>query len=204
MRILETEGLVTVRRGNVGGAVVHRPTALNVAQTLGVVLVSRQADVLDVARAIREVEPACAALCATRKDRRRKVVPPLMRLQKQAMASLHDLIEATRLSREFHETMVQLCGNETLIVLVGALEAVWSSHENTWAHRTVDPSDVPVDSRREALLAHDEMIGLIDAGDEAAVRRLAAAHLAVVQRYPTTGTGQTRIDLAALRGYIER
>jgi DNA-binding FadR family transcriptional regulator len=27
MRILETEGLLSVRRGNVGGAVIHRPNA---------------------------------------------------------------------------------------------------------------------------------------------------------------------------------
>ena len=43
MRILETEGLVTIRRGNMGGAVVHRPSASNVAYSLALVLRSEGA-----------------------------------------------------------------------------------------------------------------------------------------------------------------
>ena len=80
--------------------------------------------------------------------------------------------------------MVQLCGNETLIVVVGAFEALWSVHETGWAHRTTDPATVSIDSRLEALAAHEQMIDLIDAGDESGVHEVAAAHLADVQRYP--------------------
>src|ERR1700761_8933558 len=44
-RILEAEGLITIRRGNVGGAVVHRPSANNVAYTMAMVLASRGANI---------------------------------------------------------------------------------------------------------------------------------------------------------------
>jgi DNA-binding FadR family transcriptional regulator len=199
MRILETEGLVTVRRGNVGGAVVHRPSPTNAAYTLGLVLASRGVDVSDVARALREVEPSCVGLCAARRDRRRAVVPILRRLHKEALGALDDLVAVTGLSRQFHETMVGLCGNETLIVVAGALERLWSSHETGWAHRKVDPGDISIDSRRDALLMHERMIDLIDAGDEAGVRVLSAQHLSEVQSYPRSGDGRSRIDLAALR-----
>jgi len=201
MLILQTEGLVTVRRGNVGGAVVHRPHAANAAYTLGLVLAGQGVDVADVARALREVEPSCAGLCAARRDRKRAVVPTLRKLHKQALREVDDLVVVTGLSRQFHETMVQLCGNSTLIVVVGALEALWSSHETGWAHRTADPNAVSIDSRIEALTIHERMIDLIDAGDEGAVRELAAAHLADVQRYPSAGEGQ-QIDLTGLRAPV--
>src|SRR5947209_6940395 len=84
MRILEAEGLITVRRGNVGGAVVHRPTPANVAYTLAMVLSANRVDIPDVARALREVEPSCAALCAGRADRAAAVVPQLRALQNEA------------------------------------------------------------------------------------------------------------------------
>src|ERR1700719_666636 len=38
LRILETEGLITVRRGNMGGAVVHRPKPEAAAFMMGLVL----------------------------------------------------------------------------------------------------------------------------------------------------------------------
>jgi GntR family transcriptional repressor for pyruvate dehydrogenase complex len=187
MRILEAEGLITVRRGNVGGAVIHRPTPSNVAYTLSLVLSANQVSIADVASALRSVEPTCAALCAARRDRARAVVPKLRALQKRALGSVDDLVEATTLSRQFHETMVGLCGNETLIIVVGALEALWSSHETGWAH-SAETESVPVEERRAALQSHQEIIELIAAGDGPGVRDLAAAHLAAVQSYPSSPT----------------
>jgi len=184
MRILEAEGLITVRRGNVGGAVVHRPSANNVAYTMAMVLATRNAAVDDVARALRECEPNCAALCAERSDRRRKVLPKLRKVHKQSRRDLGDLVYATTVSRHFHEGLVQNCGNESLIVMVGALEAIWSSHETGWASRIRDPETVPLDERRAAFEIHEQMIQLIDEGDSDRVRDLAAAHLAVAQTYP--------------------
>ena len=69
LRILETEGLVSVRRGNRGGAVVHAPAKTSAAYMLGLLLQSESVVVADLGTAILELEPACAALAAQRPDR---------------------------------------------------------------------------------------------------------------------------------------
>src|SRR6185437_7426536 len=66
MRILETEGLISVRRGNKGGAVVHAPTKDSAAYMVGLVLQSEFVQLPDLATALRELEPGCAALAANR------------------------------------------------------------------------------------------------------------------------------------------
>jgi GntR family transcriptional repressor for pyruvate dehydrogenase complex len=198
MRILEAQGLITIRRGNVGGAVVHTPTAKNVAYTLAMVLATRETKMDDVAQALRECEPVCVGLCAERSDRRRKVLPALRRIQRESLRSVGDLLWATTMSRQFHEAMVQLCGNEPLIIMVGALEAVWSTHETSWASQVGDSLSVPLDERRAAFDVHEQIIQLIDAGDSDGAREACIAHLKVAQSYPTTD-GNGSIDPSRIR-----
>lgn len=186
MRILEAEGLVSVRRGNAGGAVVHHPSPANVGYSLAMVLTARDIGMPDVAAALRELEPACARLCALRPDRLVEVVPQLTEIHERSLATLHDLVEVTEHSRAFHEALVERCGNETLKIMAGALEILWSSHEKAWAEHHPEPASLPLEERRAALLVHGRLIELITAGDAAAAGDLAAGHLQSAQTYPTT------------------
>src|ERR1700693_2025651 len=69
LRILETEGLLSVRRGNRGGAVVHAPAKASAAYMLGLLLQSDYVPLVDLGTALQELEPMCAALAARRPDR---------------------------------------------------------------------------------------------------------------------------------------
>jgi len=184
LRILETEGLIRVRRGNVGGAVVKAPSPDGVAYMVGLVLQSWRTPLADVGRALLDVEPVCTALCARRDDRYRAVVPVLRELVAAQAAVVDDTVAFNQASRRFHEALVAHCGSDTLKVVVGALETVWSSHE----HRVYELGlESAVDVRRAALRAHEKLVDAIEAGDEPAAVALARSHLEATQSYTMAG-----------------
>ena len=192
IRILEAEGLLSVQRGNVGGAIVRAPTAQSSAYTFGLVLQSRHVPLADLAQALRSVEPVAAAFCAARADRLEQVVPGLKEMLTRAEEALEEPVEFTRLSRGFHEEFVNRCGNETLILMLGTLEVMWSSQEQNWAQQAEREGVYPsARSRREALAAHRSILRAIEKGDEDRAARLARAHLDETQRYALTTDGAT-------------
>ena len=199
VRVLEAEGLITVRRGAIGGAVVHRPDAEHVAYSLGLVLAGRRVGISDVAAALREVEPACAAACALREDRDREVVPILTRLHEHSLKVVDNIVEVTALSRMFHEAIVDLCGNDSLAIMAGALESLWSSHEADWARRDGESSAIPRNKRLHALDEHRILIDQIVAGDAEGARATSLRHLKVSQTYPTGEGAEVPISPASVR-----
>lgn len=201
LRILETEGLVTVRRGNVGGAVSHVPTSRTAAYTLGLVLESRSVPLADVGHALSLVEPLCAGLCAAREDRAETVVPVLQQAHEEAQEHSDDLPTFASAMRRFHELLVELCGNETLIVVAGALESLWSHGEAEWA-ATADTAGTAAPDLHgpTSLAAHEQLLELIIRGDANAVRELARAHLERTLFYVDASSAEVRVSSSPLRG----
>jgi GntR family transcriptional repressor for pyruvate dehydrogenase complex len=199
LRILETEGLITVRRGNVGGATVHAPGHRDAGYMIGLVLESRNVTIGDLAEAIQRVEPICAALCAGRSDRKKAVLPKLRAIQEEMRRQSGDDIGFAEQGRRFHEALVALSGNETMKVIVGALEAVWSARERDWAQRASTAHRFPAAETREAgLHAHERLLELIEKGDSAGAARVATRHLESSTLYAVGDAKQT-ISAAAVR-----
>jgi GntR family transcriptional regulator, transcriptional repressor for pyruvate dehydrogenase complex len=177
LRILESEGLITVRRGNVGGAQVHLPKAAQAAYALAMILESKRVELDDVGTALKHLEPLCAGLCAARGDRRRTVVPQLKWIQREAYDAIDDELRLTQLTSDFHRSLVTLCGVETLSLIVGAIESIWLAHVGSWAESVAATGGFPdVEVRRDSLQEHDRIIELIEAGDSAGVEQLAREH----------------------------
>jgi len=195
MRILETEGLITVRRGNVGGADVHRPTEDRVAYMVGLVLQSKAAELADVGAALRELEPLCAGMCAERSDRNKTVVPALRAVVAEQAAALGDHLLSIELTDRFHTTIVDSCGNETMIVVVGALERVWAGHASA-VYRTDAPVPAPA-IMKASLRDHERILAAIEKGD-ARVAEMAAKHLDATHAYMSTVDDRRMVTAATL------
>lgn len=215
LRILENEGLLSVRRGSVGGAQVHAPTAENAARTLGLVLQARQVELDDLAGALAVIEPACAAHCAMRPDRHDALVPTLRELNERSLRiDVDDRVGVARIAAKFHDAIVTGCGNATLMIVVGALERLWALHEHAWADSSHAAGEDPQPGLREGVLeAHEAITAAIDAGDPDAAHRSATLHLATTQPHvldhrqtqriyitsPATGTGRRSGRVPELR-----
>ena len=128
LRVLETEGLIRIRRGNVGGAVVRRPTASSAAYHLSLTLRVNEVTHDDLAVARLMVEPICAALAAELPDRQ-AIVEDLTRLVDES-ERCDTTASFTESAHEFHRRLTELCGNTTMAVMAGTLEAVWAAQEN--------------------------------------------------------------------------
>ncbi|MCF2527645.1 FadR/GntR family transcriptional regulator [Yinghuangia soli] len=181
-RVLETEGLITVLRGNTGGAVVHVPRPADAAHMFGMVMHARHVPLADLAGALRQLEPVCAALCAARPDRDAEVLPRLREVHARMAAALDDGQAFLRENRAFHEALVECCGNATMQILLGAVEVLWARQEQSWAGAAL--ADTGRGVREAGVRVHGRLIDLIAAGDEAEVYRVAVSHIAEAQEYP--------------------
>lgn len=200
MRILETEGLVAIRRGNVGGADVHRPGADGVAYMVSLVLQSRSTEVDDVGSALRHLEPICATLCAARPDRGVGVVPTLRALLHEQRDAVGDGGRTRDAIERFHQAIVTGCGNETLELLVAALQTVWAAHASQVYER--DEFNEPDLSRWNASIRdHQRLLDAIARGD-GSVGALALAHLEASHSYMTSLDGDRAVTAAATSAVV--
>ncbi|MHA3022861.1 FadR/GntR family transcriptional regulator [Mycobacterium sp. BMJ-28] len=177
IHLLETDGLIKVRRGNVGGAVVQMPSAERTAHMIGMVLQTRAATPADVSGALLHLEPICAGMCAARTDRATEVVPYLRAEIDTQTAQFDDSARYVPNARRFHEVLVARCGNEPMILLIGSLELIWSSHESrVWG------DDMNHETMRAALRGHQRLLDAIADGNVARATKVAADHLTAARR----------------------
>ncbi len=192
IHILESDGLISVRRGNVGGAIVHNPTAERTAHMISMVLQARAATPVDVSEALTHLEPICAGMCASRDDRLTEVVPYLQGEIDRQTAQFDDVTQYVPNARRFHETLVSRCGNEPMILLIGSLELIWSTHESAVWNGDGGPAPMVDKTRRAALRDHQRLVDAISDGNAARAVRLAHDHLAAARRNTLAiGTGHT-------------
>jgi DNA-binding FadR family transcriptional regulator len=191
-RILESEHLVTMRRGSRGGAWVSAPTTDVVARRAGVYLQYHGTKLDDVHRARGIIEPPAAAILASRG--KASDVAALEAVLAEEEAALDDPDALREVGERFHATVVKLAGNQTLTVFSAMLHGVIDAHTvrfQTGQRERGDP-------RRGAELhgEHERLTELIKAGAVREAEDYWAAHLEGVRKILVAeGEADTVLDL---------
>jgi DNA-binding FadR family transcriptional regulator len=191
-RVLESEGLINVRRGAHGGARVQTPNGDAAARYAGLVLEYRGATLEDVYDARNIIEPPCAALLAKRRTR-----ADLAALRKDLDVARHatDPNTVIRLHNDFHALMIELARNQTMIVLNGMVRHIID--QSSFAQVASD-AGIPgyLQAIRKGLRAHEQLIELIEARDSEKAEELWKRHLADAATYMLNGSNpKTVLDL---------
>ena len=118
-RILESEALIEVRRGALGGARVQVPDGAMAARHLGYLLQYRGTSMADVYRARSFLERPLGETVA--RDRRRHTINRLGQAIRAAEADLKNPAEYVKHDINFHLLVAELAGNETVRTMVEVL-----------------------------------------------------------------------------------
>jgi len=189
-RVLESESLIAVRRGPGGGIRVRSPNMDVAARYFGLILQHQGTTLADVLAARAAIEPrAVARLADTRTD------DDIARLRahidapwpgEPATAALPTL----RRLEQFHALLIELIGNQTLLLLMVMLEHIV---------QRADRSRVEADAGSAALIggraAHAKVVNLIEAADAAGAERLWRRHLSEASDYLLSAGATTVVDM---------
>lgn len=192
LRILETEGLITVVRGVHGGVVVHEPDERVTARTAAMVLQARNVSLADVFDARAQLEPLATRAIASKRSRRSDVAE-LADLIATEEESIEDPEAFGVANASFHERLVSLAGNQTLSIVAEMLNEIVAR-----AVTAVSKADDVVGSlstRRRGIRSQRRLLDLIAAGDGAAAEEHWRAHMVVVGRVMLGQEASTVVDL---------
>jgi len=161
LRILESEGLVVVRRGAGGGARIRTPAVPMVARYIGLLLQYEGATVEDVHRARVLLEAPAAGLLAERADP--EVVAALRAALADEAAALDDPATLSRAHGRFHQQVVALTGSHTYDVLSSVANRIIQAQADRFVAEH-GAEEATLEGLAKAHRAHARLVDLIAAG----------------------------------------
>lgn len=162
-RILESESLIEIRRGARGGPRVRLPHPRTAARHAALLLEVSGATLGDVDQARLAIEPVAARLVA--EQRSPEVIATLRQVHDIELHATNNVAVRAAASARFHATLVDLCGNKTLSMLIGMLGIIidnetarfiaglsreWQGYRGAYVHVIVE--------------GHERLLRLIESG----------------------------------------
>lgn len=189
LRILESESLITLKRGSRGGAQIHAPAVATAARYAGAVLQTQGTPLSDIYTACRLIEPFAVETLAKRSDP--EDVSKLRAFLLREEEAIPDPKDFLRLAEEFHVELVQVSGYKTLALFAAMQNLMVEQH---MALLTPEGRDAKHDkSRWKALAAHERVIDLIEAGSTAEAKQFWESHIDAVRTLALGADGAPRV-----------
>jgi GntR family transcriptional repressor for pyruvate dehydrogenase complex len=172
LRVLESQGLVTIRRGRGGGPTVTHPDLEPVSTALATSLQLQQATFGDLDAARRLIETEVAGRLAADHTEDDLVALQAAVDRASGAAERRDSLAFGLAAAEVHATLVDRSGNRTLPTLSGLLDHMVRAYYTQNA-------DIDQRLMRRAVRGYEKLLDLIRAGDAEG----AAAHWEATMRY---------------------
>lgn len=191
IRILESESLVTVRRGAHGGIQVSVPSVETAAGYAATVLEYRGATTADLFEAAVALEGPCAAMLA-----RRRTPEQLERLraavtEDAAVTDPHILLQR---ENDFHRMVLEFAGNATLQVLCAIVREIIDAA--TSRYLTGTRLEVHGPAVAAGARTHGRFVDLVEKRDAEAAESLWVRHIrATAARIRDAGGADQVIDI---------
>jgi DNA-binding FadR family transcriptional regulator len=191
-RILESEKLISVSRGSRGGARVHVPKADQVARYAGFVLQSKRATYRDVYAARILIEPPAARLVA---ETRWKDAPAFLRDVISEQRAAEQAGDFGRAVAHFHTRLIELTGNQTLILISGMLDGIVARFQSDATRNRREATPTSRRSAEAGLKSQEKLVGLIEARDGAGAEAHWRVHMENSAKvWLTSGPGDSVVD----------
>ncbi len=168
LRILEVQGLVTIKTGRAGGAFAQLPGGDSVATSVGLLIRGQQLRLTALLETREAIEPACASLAAKyRTDEDLAILDAANKAMSDPEIPLEDFLQA---NVDWHLAVASASHNELLTGFMTALsQAIYTSTENK--------AFVDDDVRKTTHRAHTSITDAIRGQDSAAALRRMTKHV---------------------------
>ncbi|HVW41752.1 MAG TPA: FCD domain-containing protein [Amycolatopsis sp.] len=173
LRVLELQGVITIRPGRGGGPVVAMPDSRHLASTLALLMQFASTPFRAIVETRMHVEPLTAQLCADRADAR--VLRKLRESVDHMAEKLDDAEVFLYENQRFHELVARGSGNPLFSYLLNSLD--WITDGSALG------IEYPERYRRAVLEAHQHVCKAIEAQDSDRALEAMRLHMVDTLKY---------------------
>jgi GntR family transcriptional repressor for pyruvate dehydrogenase complex len=173
LRLLEFQGVISLRPGPRGGPVLRNPDGSHLASTVVLLMQLQGAPFRTIVEVRSALEPMISSLAAERMDA-------------ESLGQLHDTIDQMHremddersfldANKRFHDVIARSCGNALFGYMIESLLGIMDG--------TALGVDYPLHRRGAIVLAHEEIFAALKSRDAAASEALMRRHIEAYEVY---------------------